>query len=72
MPKQKIKINEERCKGCAVCIQFCPLKLLSINPQKINHAGYNVVCINELDKCIGCGMCAMMCPDQALKMKENK
>jgi 2-oxoglutarate ferredoxin oxidoreductase subunit delta len=72
MKNKKVEINEERCKGCAVCTQFCPLKLLSISPNKINAAGYNVITVSDLNKCIGCGMCVMMCPDRVLKIKEEQ
>ncbi|MDR3163762.1 MAG: 4Fe-4S binding protein [Mycoplasmataceae bacterium] len=72
MPNKKITIIEERCKGCSVCTQFCPLHLLSVSKTKINPAGYNVISVSDINKCIGCGMCSLMCPDRALKLKENQ
>jgi 2-oxoglutarate ferredoxin oxidoreductase subunit delta len=69
---KKVNIDTERCKGCVVCTNFCPFKLLYINNKKINHDGYNVVDITDINKCTGCGLCTMMCPDSAIKTKEVK
>lgn len=69
---KKITIDYERCKGCNVCAQYCPFKLLAINAKRINKDGYNVIDIQNIEKCTGCGICSMMCPDSVLKVKEDK
>ncbi|MDR0825669.1 MAG: 4Fe-4S dicluster domain-containing protein [Mycoplasmataceae bacterium] len=69
---KKITIDTERCKGCTVCTNFCPQKILFINEKKINHDGYTIVDVSDINKCTGCGLCCMMCPDSVLKVKEEK
>jgi len=46
------------CKGCGVCVGFCPAKVLKIEDDKC-------VIVNR-DKCIFCGQCELRCPDNAI------
>jgi 2-oxoglutarate ferredoxin oxidoreductase subunit delta len=68
MPKGLVKFNEERCKGCELCVSVCPVKILAIHATKINAKGYRPVCVTEEEKCIGCANCAVMCPDGAISV----
>ena len=64
-----IKINEVTCKGCGICIGFCPVKdLLSIDHEKVNAKGWNPVACADQDKCTSCALCALMCPDAAIEV----
>ncbi|NMA92096.1 MAG: 4Fe-4S binding protein [Firmicutes bacterium] len=56
-------IREDWCKGCGICVSFCPKEALSLNSA--NKA--------ELDatRCTGCGICEMYCPDFAIELKEE-
>jgi 2-oxoglutarate ferredoxin oxidoreductase subunit delta len=56
-PQQKhvIKIIEERCKGCELCVVYCPEDVLAMKDL--------VVTIVNLDKCTGCMRCELFCPD---------
>lgn len=60
--KQKLTIYEERCKGCQICVLFCPKKALSIG-NKLNKLGYRYVILSKESACTACGICAEMCPD---------
>lgn len=63
MAKGIIKIREDRCKGCEICISVCPKKILEIDERHVNARGYHPVCITDAAQCIGCASCAIMCPD---------
>ena len=67
-----IVINEERCKGCALCIEACPFDLLQIAVRKVNTQGYPYVeQTNETD-CTGCANCATVCPDACISVYRKK
>jgi 2-oxoglutarate ferredoxin oxidoreductase subunit delta len=59
----KIVIDKEKCKGCLLCVSFCPKNLI-IKSKKINKNGINYVeFLDENNSCLGCAMCAVICPD---------
>ncbi len=65
-PKKRIaelKLNEERCKDCGICVAFCPAKVLG---QKETGEVY----IKDEEKCTLCGNCEIYCPDFAITVKE--
>jgi len=67
MAKGRISIDEQRCKGCALCIGACPAGVLVLAAGRPNTRGYRPVLLNDPDgRCTGCGLCAMMCPDVCL------
>ena len=66
----KMTVRTERCKGCGLCADACPKKIVAINKEKRNKAGYfTAECIDD-NACIGCAMCAMMCPDCAIVIEK--
>lgn len=58
----KIKLLFERCKGCGLCIEFCPKKIIHFSSRR-NLQGYKVVEISDPEKCNHCGICYLMCPE---------
>lgn len=64
----KMVVNEERCKGCYLCITACPRKIITVAEDRMNAKGFNPVEVKEMDKCIGCAMCATMCPDCVIEV----
>lgn len=64
-----ITVNFERCKGCGLCAQVCPKKIVEIQKQRRNEKGYYTAQCTDADKCISCAMCATMCPDCAIKVE---
>ncbi len=65
----KITLNEDRCKGCGLCVQVCPKKILRISPDRINSKGHFPAEITDSEKCIGCASCAVMCPDTVITVE---
>ena len=64
----KIKINKQRCKGCGLCILFCPKKNLRKSAE-INGAGLFPAEIISQENCTGCGICYLMCPDSCIEVE---
>jgi 2-oxoglutarate ferredoxin oxidoreductase subunit delta len=62
-----IRIDAERCKGCALCVAFCPKGLLSIDTTRSNALGFHPVALHDAaERCSGCERCAVMCPEAAI------
>lgn len=60
----KVKINEQRCKKCGICVAFCPKKVLKI---EIN----TFPIVDKEEECIGCNLCYLRCPDIAIFVEEK-
>lgn len=71
MAKGKVSFNEDRCKGCGLCIEACPVKILQIDKNKINKKGYNPAVVVDEEKCVGCASCATMCPDVVITVERD-
>ena len=61
----KVSFRNDRCKGCGLCVDVCPKKIVMIDKNILNPKGYHVATVTEenMSKCIGCAFCATMCPD---------
>ncbi len=56
--EKTLHVKTEWCKGCNICVEFCPKNVLELKDGKIN--------IKNLDACIQCGQCELRCPDFAI------
>lgn len=57
-----IYIEEELCKGCGLCVYYCPKGVLEMSDRR-NEKGYNVVEVANPEKCNSCKLCEISCPD---------
>ena len=65
--KGSIEIDQELCKGCEICVSFCPKDVISVS-DKLNTAGYLPVVLNDNGECTGCAVCAIVCPEAAIEV----
>ncbi|MFZ7103817.1 MAG: 4Fe-4S dicluster domain-containing protein [Peptococcaceae bacterium] len=64
MGKFVIDINKKWCKGCSICVDFCPKNVLFINDE-------NKGAVGNIENCTGCMMCEYRCPDYAIRVEAN-
>jgi uncharacterized Fe-S center protein len=57
------RVNQDSCKGCRLCFEYCPAGAISIKAKKAS--------ISE-KKCIGCGECTIVCPHNAIQIRWNQ
>ena len=62
-------IDDERCKGCGLCVTVCTKNGLEISEQ-VNTKGYFPAYQARPEDCINCAMCCTMCPDMAITITE--
>ncbi len=65
--KGYIEIDIDVCKGCHLCIVFCP-KTVITQSNVINASGYLTVSFNDNGACTGCAICAVVCPEAAIEV----
>ena len=61
------KIDKERCKGCELCVFYCPQKCLKLS-EVLNMSGYSPAELINEESCNSCGMCYIMCPDYTIEI----
>jgi len=62
-----VKILDDRCKGCDLCVPECPVDILEMG-SRVNKKGYPLVEVIDVKKCIACNLCALICPDRAIEV----
>ena len=68
MAKGIVKLNQDKCKACELCVSVCPKGCLGLETEAVNVKGYHPVAFLNPDDCIGCGRCAIMCPDAVINV----
>jgi len=58
-----LRVNEEKCVRCGMCLEVCPHSVLSLNGGKVK--------IEDRDACMECGACAQNCPTGAISVKSG-
>ena len=57
----RVELNSGECKGCGLCVEACPPKVLQLADQ-VNRYGYHTAeCVKA--GCTGCGICFFVCPE---------
>ncbi len=64
-------VTEELCKGCGICVEFCPSQAIRISGKLTRRGFYPAERIWEKE-CSGCKLCEMTCPDLAIWVVEDE
>jgi 2-oxoglutarate ferredoxin oxidoreductase subunit delta len=70
MKKFIVNIDGLVCKGCQLCVFYCPKDVLQLAAE-MNQKGYNIAEVIHPDNCIGCRICEIACPDFAIYIQED-
>lgn len=61
---EELVINGEWCKGCGICVSFCPKSVLELSPDE-------KAIVARPEDCICCDLCEIRCPDLAIEVFEK-
>lgn len=56
-----LKLDQEKCVGCGMCLVVCPHEVLSMNNGHVR--------IEKRDICMECGACSRNCPTDAVTVR---
>lgn len=70
MREIRLELNQNRCKGCELCVDACPRDVLAIGGQ-INALGYRPATVVQAEKCTGCKACALVCPEVVFSIYQS-
>ncbi len=56
-----LKLDEEKCTGCGMCLDVCPHEVLQMNSRHVE--------IRNRDAGMECGACSRNCPFDAISVK---
>jgi 2-oxoglutarate ferredoxin oxidoreductase subunit delta len=65
-----VHVVEERCKGCAYCVDFCPREVLA-SSDRFNVKGYHPPDVVDAQACTACHLCELICPEFAIGIVET-
>lgn len=63
----EVRVRQKLCKGCGLCVTFCPRNILSLS-DKVDRRGVYLATVNPAIECTACLNCVQMCPDAALEI----
>jgi 2-oxoglutarate ferredoxin oxidoreductase subunit delta len=64
------QIDFEKCKGCGLCVDVCPKKVLELTTE-VNAKGYFPAYQARPQDCVFCTTCCIMCPDVAITITKT-
>jgi 2-oxoglutarate ferredoxin oxidoreductase subunit delta len=69
VPRGDVYVIPDRCKGCQLCVTYCPRKALEMS-DVFNAKGYHPPQVRDRQRCVACGLCEMLCPEFAIYVVE--
>ncbi len=68
----RLQIDADRCKGCGLCVAFCPKDVLAMSTDRLNARGVPFAECVHAEQCVGCRACAVICPDAAIELFQKE
>ena len=68
---ESVEINGNLCKGCDICIEFCPTDVFE-KSDNLNRRGYYVPIVARVEECTDCRICDLLCPEMAIVIKSGR
>ncbi len=67
IPRGQVFLIPDRCKGCDLCIHFCPQGVLEVS-SGMNAKGYHYpsIVIGKENDCVHCEFCTLICSEFAI------
>lgn len=67
IPRGQIFLIIDRCKGCELCVHFCPQGVLETSNER-NAKGYHfpAIVIGKENSCVHCEFCTLICSEFAI------
>ncbi|MCP4009238.1 MAG: 4Fe-4S dicluster domain-containing protein [Proteobacteria bacterium] len=61
----ELSIDKDWCKGCGICVAFCPKQVLELNHKDKSE-------VVRIEDCIACMLCELRCPDLAIQVTKTQ
>ena len=65
VPQGTVYVIVEECKGCGLCVDFCPRGVLQLSTET-NAKGHNYPVVVKEGECANCQLCYLICSDFAI------
>ncbi len=59
----KVIIDQDKCKGCKLCLKACAAAALEVSDKKCNM-------VDDFPFCMSCGDCVAICPEDAIELTD--
>jgi 2-oxoglutarate ferredoxin oxidoreductase subunit delta len=69
VPKGRAHFIRARCKGCGLCVRYCPRDVLELSDE-MNEKGYHLPRAVQPEQCVACGLCELLCPEFCIYILE--
>lgn len=63
-PRGEVRIYATWCKGCRICVEFCPTDVLAMDENEDHPV------VIAAERCTACHFCDTHCPDLAISVRK--
>ncbi len=60
----RMEIHEQACRGCRMCVEICPTKVLTFDEEAC------LAKVGKVEDCIACLSCTYLCPSGAIHQED--